>query len=126
MPSWVGLYPDDPTLVVASCQRCLDTGGFGYGTSTAHAKALCAALTYGFDNGFTSGSSACDCERGEVQRTRHIIVSLAVYLARQRHGFRALVDLLRYGLRDNVMRFRRSREPLFSKMVSFVDAPFGL
>lgn len=126
VPQWTNLYPNDPTLVVASCQRCLNTGGFGYGTSTAHAKALHAALTCGFENGFEASGSGCDCAQQELQYTRHILLSLAIYLVRQRRGLGALIDLLRYGAIDNVERFRRRDEPLFAKLVSFVNAPFGL
>jgi hypothetical protein len=125
LPRWVSEFLGDPKMVLASCKRCLDTGGFGNGTSTAHAKALHAALAYNLETPFTSESDGCKCDQHEFQHTRHILMSLLSYFYQQPRGWSILGENLAYGWISNWQRLWRSREPWWAKLAAFINAPFG-
>jgi len=125
IPDWAREHRGNPTLVVAACPSCLDTAGFGYGTATAHAKGLHAALTNRLNEQFRSGTSECDCDQGSPAPARSIVLSLMLYYLRQPGGWRMLLGALTYGLQSNMARWRHVEEPLWSKLAAFVNAPLG-
>jgi cation diffusion facilitator CzcD-associated flavoprotein CzcO len=126
IPPWTKDFKGDPTMVIASCKGCLDTGGFGNGYSTAHAKALYATLAYNLENRFTSDTDGCSCDQEPPQHTRHILLSLLIYFFKQPRGWRIALENLSYGAKSNWQRLRRSQEPWWAKAAAFVNAPFGL
>lgn len=125
VPPWVDDYAGDPTLVTATCPSCLDTAGFGYGSATAHAKALRAALEHGFTEQFKSGSHECDCAQEQATFSRHIVLSLMLYYWRHPGGGRVLLRGLKDGLKSNRERWRRVDEPGWSRALAFLNAPLG-
>lgn len=125
IPRWTFEHRDEPTLVVAACPSCLDTAGFGYGSATAHAKALHAALVCGFDEQFRSGSAECDCRQTTVAFSRHIVASLMLYYLRHRGGARLLGQELMTGFRSNRTRWAQVQEPRWAAALAFLNAPLG-
>lgn len=122
---WIAGFERDPTLVVASCERCLDTAGFGFGSATAHAKALLRTLQFGLADGFASGSESCACVQRDTAFSRHIILNLAMFYLAQPGGWRLLCAELRNGLKSNWVRLRRANEPKCASLLAFMNAPFG-
>jgi len=125
MPDWVLEYEQDPTMLLAACASCLDNSGFGYGAATAHAKALMATLDYGLSQRFASGTSYCDCTQKHEAFSRHIVLSLGLYFLAQPERWRLLGGNLRHGLKSNLQRMRQLDEPVWSRLLAFVNAPFG-
>ena len=126
-PGWVVEHEHDPTLVVAACSRCFNTAGFGYGASSAHAKALLAALRHRLDVAFTSSGSDCPCEQEPAAFGRHIVLGVLRYFLRQsEHRWALLAEGLSYGWNSNLDRIRNTREPLYAKLAAIVNSPLGL
>lgn len=125
-PAWARAQRGDPTMVVASCQRCLDTAGFGYGTSTAHARALDAVLRCGVREAFSSEAGGCACEVAPTRYGPHIVLTLIRYLARQPGGARLVTEAIARGLRSNVQRASTATEPWWVKATAFLNGPLGL
>jgi len=125
IPHWTFGYRDDSSFVVAACPSCLDTAGFGYGSATAHAKALHAALLGGFDDPFRSGSAECDCRQADVTFSRHIVLSLMLYYLRHPGGARLLLRALAAGFHSNRERWAQVTEPRWAAALAFLNAPLG-
>lgn len=124
-PGWAGEFRENPSLVVAACPKCLDTTGFGFGTATAHAKALLATLEHNLTQKFQSGSSKCPCESEHTRFGQHILLSLALFFVSQPGGWSILARHLRQGFQSNLIRFRDTEENKFASLLAFFNAPFG-
>ncbi len=124
-PGWSGEFRENPTLVVAACPRCLDTTGFGFGSATAHAKALLATLEHDLVQSFQSGSAKCPCESDVTRFGQHILLSLALFLVSQPGGWSILGRYLRQGFQSNLKRFRDTEENKLASLLAFLNAPFG-
>lgn len=125
IPRWTAEHRGEPSVVVAACPSCLDTAGFGYGSATAHAKALHAALVCGFEDQFRSGSSECDCSQTTVTFSRHIVANLMLYYLRHRGGAWLLGQGLVKGFRSNCTRWAQVQEPRWAAALAFLNAPLG-
>ncbi|MGI9290089.1 MAG: FAD-dependent oxidoreductase [Gammaproteobacteria bacterium] len=125
-PAWVAENRSQPTLVTAMCPRCLDTSGFGFGSSSIHAKVLDAILSFGLDQAFDASNYGCDCESEPTRHGPHIISSAMRFLLAQPDGVKILSSLVAEGWRSNMHRFRTAHEPRWVSMMSFFNAPLGL
>jgi thioredoxin reductase len=125
-PDWAIEHRRNASIVIASCRGCLDTAGFGHGTSTAHAKALDAILTFGLTQAFQSSSNMCECEQPSASFDQHIVLKLAGYFLQQRNALEIFRRNLVYARRSHRDRWKYSGESRGVKLTSFIQAPFGL
>lgn len=125
-PGWVQGHSGYASFVIAQCRACLNTAGFGHGTSTAHAKALDAALRFELAEPFRSDSQGCNCEQDKYQHSEHIVGTLLRYFLRQKRGKEILARNLRFAAVNHRRRWRESGEHYWVKLSSPIQAPLGL